>query len=44
MWERRLGTIGFGFIVHSILYNVQRTEGICPEAVRLDSGIRFPED
>lgn len=44
MWGRRLGTIGSGFIIHSILYNAQRTEGICPEAVRLDSGIRFPED
>ena len=29
----RLGTIGSGFIVHNILDNVQRTEGICLEAV-----------
>ena len=33
MKEIRLGTIGSGFIVHNILDNVQRTEGICLEAV-----------
>lgn len=33
MNEIRLGTIGSGFIVNSFLYNVQRTEGICLEAV-----------
>lgn len=33
MNEIRLGTIGSGFIVNSFLDNVQRTEGICLEAV-----------
>lgn len=33
MEEVRLGTIGSGVIVRSILDNVQRTEGICLEAV-----------
>ena len=33
MREIKLGTIGSGVIVHSILDNVQRTDGISLEAV-----------
>ena len=33
MKEIKLGTIGSGFIVHSILDNVMRTDGITLEAV-----------
>ena len=33
MKEIRLGTIGSGFIVHNILDNVQKTEGVSLTAV-----------